>query len=270
MPSRLVICDRPLTEFATLYHNPDSGFPAARMNMMQIANAGLVKFNVINSRALSIIQRTLQEVAQSGVTIDIERVGFEDESTYDLLSSGAPSCIEMHDHELFRNTLLTIKPRRFEDLAAVVALSQPYLHKCASPFAEAASNPQSIQHFHPALAKITAETHGLILYQEQVMQIAHELAGFTMAQADSFRRTVRSGRSGALNACKPDFIAGVVNHGISAAEATSLFDHTAQAERRSFTKAHAVAYAILTYREAWLRANYPHEFEYAAAQFEDR
>jgi len=151
---------------------------------------------------------------------------------------------------------MAIQPERFEHLYAAIALCQPLLHSYIPRFIERKQDPGFIHHFHPALADITADTYGLVLYQEQVMQIAHKIAGFSYAQADSFRRTLRPASPHPAHTYKNEFIAGVKKFGLSPGEAINLFDYVAQSEPCSYNKSHVVAFATIAYQTAWLKANY--------------
>jgi len=260
LPSRLVICDRPLAELVTLYSNPESGFPTARMNLAQIASAGLVQFNVINQKALTIIQRVTEKLAIPNTSIEINNIALNDANTYRLLSTGETTNIAELDHEHYKAALIAVQPQRFEELYATLALSYPRLRGYIQTFTERQNNAASIQYFHPALESITAETYGLILYQEQVMHIAHKIAGFPMAEADSFRRALRKSDREAICMQKSKFVDGAINFGLAKSEATGLFEHLAISEPRTFNKSHAVAYAMLAYQTAWLKTNYSDAF----------
>lgn len=261
LTSRLVICDRPLTELVTLYPNPESGFPVAKMTMEQIKDAGLVQFNAINQKALTINQRVVKELTKSGAAIDLDNIPLDDKGAYSLLSAGEASNIAALDDEQYKTALTTVQPDRFQNLCAVIGMSQPrFLQNHIPLYAERSRIPELIQYFHPALEDITAETYGLILYQEQVMHIAHKIAGFSFAQGDSFCRVLKNTNQEAIFIQKNKFIDGAMNFGLLQADAIGLFDHIALSGPRYFNKSHAVAYAMIAYQTAWLKANHPHEF----------
>lgn len=260
LPSRLVICDCPLAELVPLYANPESGFPTTKMTIAQIADAGFVQFNAINQNALTVIQCTVQEIAKSGTTINIDNIALDNNGAYRLLSAGEAHPITLLDDEHYKSALSTVQPDQFKDLCAVIALSQPHLQGCIPLFVERKRNPELIHYFHTALESITAETFGLILYQEQVMHIAHKIAGFSLAQGDTFRRAIKNPNREAVCIHKQPFIDGAINFGLPQAEATGLFEHIAIPNQLYFNKSHAVAYAMVAYQTAWLKANYSHEF----------
>jgi len=253
LPSRLVICNRPLAKLVSLYANPESGFPTAKMNMSQIANAGLVRFNAIDQNALTINQFAVQQLAKAGQPVDIDNIPLDDIGTFHLLSAGEASNIAVLDDEHYRNTLITIQPERFEHLCAVIALCQPRAQNSIPLYTERKQNPGLAHCFHPALKSITAETYGLVIYQEQVIHIAHKIAGLSLAQADSFRRTLKKCDPGSKCTYKYKFIDGAMAFGLPQAEAVALFEYIAVCEQRSFNKSHAVAFAKLAYQSAWLK-----------------
>ena len=256
LPSRLVICDRPLSELVPLYSNPESGFPAAKINLSQITSAGLVQFNVINQKALTINQRTVEEARRSGVAIDLDQIPLDDSEAYRLLSKGETSTVAVHDDERYKATLLAVQPDCFEDLCAVIALSQSRLQNFIPQYVEHKRHPDLVRYFHPALESITADTHGLILYQEQLMHIVHKIAGFSFAQGDLFRRALKKSNREAIAVHKIRFINGAKSFGLSSAESTGLFEHLVFSCQWIFNKSHAVAFAMIDYQTAWLQANY--------------
>lgn len=257
--SRLVICDRPLADLVTLYANPESGFPATTMNMAQIADAGLVQFNVINQRALTVIQQGVHELEKSGSPVDIDNIALDNNAAYRLLCEGEPSNIAELDNEHYKSTLLAVQPDRFDDLCAVIALCQPRSHGNIPVYIQRKRNPELIRYLHPALERITADTCGLILYQEQLMHIANEIAGFSLAEGDTFRRVLNKSSHQAILDYKKKFIDGATNFGLSLTEATGLCEQVAISVRSCFNKSHAVAYALIAYRTAWLKVSIPHQ-----------
>jgi len=275
LPSRLVICDRPLANIVSLYENPESGFPTAKMNMSQIASAGLVRFNAINQKAITVIQNRVRALEQSGQSIDINRIPLDDKGAFQLLSAGEASNIAVLDDDHYKNTLIAVQPNQFKQLCAIIALCQPRSHTNIPLYVERKKLfeqensverkeiPDSVRYFHPALKSITAETYGLVIYQEQVMHIAHEIAGLCFAQADSFRRTLKTSAHGSYrgpkhalkHTYKHKFIDGAVKYGLPKADAIALYEYVEFSEQRSATKAHAVAFATIAYQTAWLKAN---------------
>ena len=255
LPSRLVIGDRPLTELAPLYSNPASGFPATRMTIAQVANAGLVQFNVIPQNALTSIQQAAKKLKKSGTTVIFENISLNDEATYHLLSCGAVSNIGVFDSAQYQSALITIKPDKFEHLCAAIALSHPLLKGRMETYAESRHSPVSSKAIHPAITHITAESYGHILYQEQIILIAETFAGYSLAEADTFRRALKASTSETDSPHKNRFVEGAQESGLSQTKATALFEQVALACSCSFNKSHAVASAMMAYQLAWLKAN---------------
>lgn len=256
LPSRIIICDRPLAELAPLYLNSLSGYPAIKMTIEQVKNAGLVQFNVIDRKALTDIQRTVNNLEKSGTAIDIDSIALNDSGAFQQLSEGIASDTDLLDSEYFKTALTSIKPQRFEELCAVAALCHPSLRGSTSLYMEGRRNPDSIHYYHCALESITAETYGVLIYQEQLMHITNKIAGFTMAQGDLFRRAIKKSNREALTKYKNMFVAGAEDFGLTKDEATGLFEHLIITGRNTFNKSHAVAFAVVAYQTAWLKANY--------------
>jgi len=251
LPTRLVIGDRPLSELVPLYPNPESGFPAAKMTIVQIANAGLVQFNVINQKALTVNQRAIKDRGLSSSVV--ENLPLDDAAVYDLLCSGEESNIVELDGAEYRNTLVTVKPENFDQLCAVVALRFPKLKSITPSYIQRKTNKNVVTYFLPALEQFTKETFGLILYQEQIMHIAHAVAGFSMAQSDLFRRASQKSNDQLTKTFQKPFVDGAMNFGLSKEESLGLFDYLAKSSVSAMNKSHAVAFAMLAYQSAWVK-----------------
>lgn len=256
LPSRLVIGDRPLTELIALYSNPASGFPATRLTIAQVANAGLVQFNVIPQKALTLIQKATKALNRSGTAVDFENMNHK--ATYHLLSRGVVSNIGVFDSAQYQSALLTIKPEEFKHLCAAIALSHPLLKDRIKTYAESRHNPDYTKTIHPDVTRITAESYGHILYQEQIILIAEKISGYSLAEADTLRRTLKASTPETDNPHKKRFINGAQESGLSQTQAIDLFEQIASACRCSFNKSHAVASAMMEYQLGWLRANTTH------------
>lgn len=261
LPSRLVICDRPLAGLVDIYTNPESGFPTTKTTLGKIGSVGLVQFNAINRKALTVIQRTVQEIEKSGEAIDIDNIPLDDNSTYHLLSAGEVSYVDSPDKEIFRSTLLETQPDHFNELCAVTALCHPTLQCRIQSYIDRKQNPETASYFHPALIDITKETYGLILYQEQLMHIAQKIAEFSFAQGDLLRRALQRSNVEAICIYKNRFTQGAIKFGMSPVEATDLFKHIELFGQRYFNKSHAVAFATTAYQTAWLKTNYSRHFK---------
>ncbi len=256
-PTRLVIGDRPLEELIPVYTIPKSNFLATTMTVSQVANAGLVQFNVINQKAITINHRTIRDLEKSNILIDINNIPLDDKEAYALLSAGETPNFDLFDSEHYVSSLKTVQPNRFEHLCALVALCYPRLHGSLSLYLKGKRDPDLVNYYHPALKRFTAETYGIILYQEQLMHITREIAGFSMSQGDIFRRTIKNPTREAMSKQMNMFVDGAMENGFSKIEATGLFEHIAMSGRNTFNKSHAVAYAMIAYQTAWLKVNYP-------------
>jgi len=257
--TRLVIGDRPLKELIPVYTNPASSFLATKMTVAQVAEAGLVQFNVLNQKAISNNHRRIRELATLNTLIDINHIPLDDKDTFDLLSVGETPNFDLFDAEYYVSALKTVQPDRFAHLCALIALCHPRLQSSLSLYLERKRDPDSTQFYHPVLENFTADTYGIILYQEQLMHITHEVAGFSMSQGDLFRRMLKNPTREAMSKQMNLFVDGAMENGFSKIEATGLFEHIAISGRNTFNKSHAVAYAMIAYQTAWLKVNYPRD-----------
>lgn len=267
IPSRLVIGDRPLAELVSLSSNKAMGIPTANLTVAQVANTGLVQFNVINQKSVTEIQRVLQALEKVGVVIDIDNISLDDSSAFQLLITGEKPNIPVLDSNGYKTTLVAVQPRNFEELCAVLALSYCRSQSYLSLYVDRKQNSDSIPSAHPAFQSITAETHGCILYQEQIMQIAREIAGFTLAQGDLFRRALKANRTDVINTYQKKFIEGARRFNLEHEEAIDLFELIRLQSPYVFNKSHAVSYALIAYQSAWLEVNYPDEFHIEKTRF---
>lgn len=257
LPARLVIGDRPLAELIPVYLNPELEFLVTNLTISQVSAAGLVQFNVINQTAITKLQYAVHQLAKKDTLINLDSIELNDSKAYRLLSAGVESNIAELDGEHYKTALTTIRPDRFEELCAAIALCYSSLQGSLSLYTERKRNPASISYAHPALQSVTAETYGIILYQEQLMHITHKIAGFTMSQGDLFRRVLKSANREAISQYQTMFIDGAIDYGLSKVEATDLYAHIAWFGRSTFNKSHALAYAMIAYKTAWIKANYP-------------
>lgn len=254
--SRLVIGDRPLADLVPVYANPESQFLVTELTTRQVKAAGLVQFNVIDQPALRELQNSVQRLASSAIQINLDHIRLDDQGAYHLLSAGETSHISLLDGEPYTSILKSVKPNRFEELCAVVALCYPNLRGKVSHYTERKHNPELIEYFHSTLESVTAETYGIILYQEQLMDICQQISGFSLSKGDCFRRALKNPAKEKLFIYRKQFIDGAIESGLAKDDATSLFEYVALAGRDTFNKSHAVAYAMMAYQSAWLKSNY--------------
>ena len=256
LPSRLIIGDRSLAELVTLSSSKGMEIPTAELTVAQLVNTGLVQFNVINEKSVTEIQRKLQALENIGIIIDINNIPLDDNSAFQLLITGEKPNIPVHDSNGYQSTLVAVQPRNFAELCAVIALSYCSSHNHLSLYMDRKQNPRSTPSAHPAFQRITAETYGCILYQEQIMQIAQEIAGFTLAQGDLFRRVLKNNPADGVSAYKKKFIEGATRSELTRDEATDLYELIRSHSPYAFNKSHAVCYALIAYQSAWLEVNY--------------
>ena len=223
------------------------------MTIKQISDAGLIQFNVINQSALSLMQNSVRTLAKKGETINVDKIPLNDDPTYKLLSTGtAPNSI-IPDNKNYQATLKTVQPCRIEELCAVIAMHQPRFQKNISAYIERKQFSDSVSYCHPALKKYTEETYGLLLYQEQIIQITHELSGLSLAQGDLLRRAIQKPNHEQVEVYKTKFLNGAANSGLPRADALTIFEYMADSGKSCFNKSHAIAYSIIAYQAAWLK-----------------
>ena len=257
----LVISDRPLPELVPTYRDPRSDMPATQFNMKYVEMAGLVKFDFLGLKTLTVIQRTIQLMAQRGIVIDIDEIPLDDASTYQMLTDGDTVGVFQLESSGMRDVLRGLKPDRFEDIIAVVALYRPGPMENIPTYIARKHGREDVAYMHPKLEPILAETYGIMIYQEQVQQAARDLAGYTLGGADILRRAMGKKIKEEMDAQRQKFTSGAEesNH-ISPQLAGEIFDQIAAFAGYGFNKSHAAAYALVTYQTAWLKANYPVEF----------
>lgn len=258
----VVITPEPLTDFIPLAKTSD-GNVTTQFPMSNIEAMGLLKMDVLGLRTLTVIGDALQMIAQSGGELrDIRNLKTDDKATYDLLSSGNSVGVFQLESSGMRTILRGLKPERFEDLVALVALYRPgpLGSGMVEDFIKRKHGQIEVTYLHPKLEPILADTYGVILYQEQVMRIASELAGFTLGQADMLRRAMGKKKHSVLMAQRSRFMEGAVAHGVPEKTAAEIFDLMEYFAGYGFNRSHSAAYALVTYQTAYLKATYPREF----------
>ena len=257
----LVISDRPLPELVPIYRDPRSDMPATQFNMKFVEMAGLVKFDFLGLKTLTVIQRAVEMIAERGITIDIDTIPLDDENTYNMLADGDTVGVFQLESSGMRDVLKGLKPDRFEDIIAVVALYRPGPMDNIPTYIARKHGREEVHYMHPKLEPILAETYGIMIYQEQVQQAARDLAGYTLGGADILRRAMGKKIKEEMDAQRQKFSEGAAEHNqISAQLSGDIFDQIAAFAGYGFNKSHAAAYALVTYQTAWLKTNYPVEF----------
>ncbi len=258
----VVIADKKLTEVVPLYKDvsADLLLPSTQFDMYSAENAGLVKFDFLGLKTLTVINNTQKLVRKKTKDFDIEKISYEDQKVFDLMSTGKTVGLFQIESAGMREALIQMKPNHIEDIIALVALYRPGPMSNIPTYNDCKHGKQKPDYLHPLLEDILKPTYGVIIYQEQVMQIAQKLSGFTAGQADLLRRAMGKKKRAELEKQKQGFIAGAVKNGIAKDVAAGIFLKIEPFAEYGFNKSHAAAYAIISYQTAFLKTYYPHEF----------
>jgi DNA polymerase III subunit alpha len=256
----VVIGDRPLEELVPLYRDPRSSMPVTQFNMKDVEKAGLVKFDFLGLKTLTVIVRAVELIARKGVAVDIDHLPLDDKKTYDMLAKGDTVGVFQLESTGMRDAVRRLRPDRIEDIIALVALYRPGPMENIPKYIAVKQGAEKPDYLHPKLETILKETYGVIIYQEQVMQIAQVLSGYSLGGADLLRRAMGKKIKEEMEAQRKVFVDGAVANGVDEAKASSIFDLVDKFAGYGFNKSHAAAYAIVAYQTAWLKANHPVEF----------
>lgn len=258
----VVIAPKPLTDFMPLYKNPSEQTITTQFDMGSAESIGLLKFDFLGLKTLTVLKKTVDYIKQQGKKIVLSEIPIEDEETYKLLSSGETTGIFQLESAGMRDILVKMKPNRFEDLIALVALYRPgpIGSGMIDDFIKRKRGETEVEYELPQLKEILDETYGVILYQEQVMRIANKIANFSMGQADLLRRAMGKKKPEEMEKQKEVFLSGAIANGIPEKKAARLFELMAFFAEYGFNKSHSAAYAYLAYQTAYLKAHYPVEF----------
>ena len=258
----VVIADRKLTEVVPLYKDSSADLllPSTQFDMYSAENAGLIKFDFLGLKTLTVINNTQKLIKKIDKDFDIENINFEDQKVFDLLSSGKTVGLFQIESSGMREALLQMKPNHIEDIIALVALYRPGPMSNIPTYNDCKHGKQKPDYLHPLLEEILKPTYGVIIYQEQVMQIAQKLSGFTPGQADLLRRAMGKKKRAELEKQKQGFIEGAIKNGIAKDVAAGIFLKIEPFAEYGFNKSHAAAYAIISYQTAFLKTYYPKEF----------
>ncbi len=258
----VVIADKKLTEIVPLYKDAASDLllPSTQFDMYSAENAGLIKFDFLGLKTLTVINNTQKLIRKKIKDFDIENISFEDQKVFDLLSLGNTVGLFQVESAGMREALMQMRPNHIEDIIALVALYRPGPMSNIPTYNDCKHGKQTPDYLHPLLEDILKPTYGVIIYQEQVMQIAQKLSGFTAGQADLLRRAMGKKKRSELEKQKQNFIEGAVKNGISKDVAAGIFLKIEPFAEYGFNKSHAAAYAIISYQTAFLKTYYPKEF----------
>lgn len=264
----IVIGDRPLAELVALYKDERSELPATQFSMKYAEMAGLVKFDFLGLKTLTVIQKCCDLVRQSGVDIDISQISLDDAETFDLLGRVETVGIFQVESAGMRDVMKKLRPDRFEDLIALVALYRPGPMDDIPRYLACKHGLEEVTYLHPDLVPIIEGTYGVMVYQEQVMQIAQVLGGYTLGAADLLRRAMGKKIKSEMDAQEALFVKGAIERGVEESIAKQIFEQMAKFAGYGFNKSHSAPYALLTYQTAYLKANYPQEFYAASMTYE--
>ncbi len=259
----VVIAPSALTDFAPLYCEQDGANPVTQFDMKDIEAVGLVKFDFLGLRTLTIIDRCVRSVrARTGGDIDITRLAMDDAPTFDLLKACATTAVFQLESRGMKDLIKRLQPDCFDDMIALVALFRPgpLQSGMVDDFIDRKHGRAKVNYPHPALEPILRPTYGVILYQEQVMQIAQVLAGYTLGEADLLRRAMGKKLPEEMAKQKDGFVSGATARGVEAKTADYIFDLVEKFAGYGFNKSHSAAYALIAYQTAWLKAHYPADF----------
>ena len=256
----VVIADRPLIDLVPLYRDARAQLPATQFSMKWAEAAGLVKFDFLGLKTLTVIETARKLIARRGIDIDPAKLPLDDPATFALLQKGDTVGVFQLEGQGMRDALRKLKPDRFEDIIAIVALYRPGPMDNIDSYVNRKHGREGIESLHDMIAPILGETYGVIIYQEQVMQIAQVLSGFSLGEADLLRRAMGKKIKKEMAAQQKRFVEGAVGNGVERGRAEYIFELVAKFAGYGFNKSHAAAYALIAYQTAYLKANYPTEF----------
>ena len=266
----VVIADKKLTEIVPLYKDSSSDLllPSTQFDMYSAENAGLVKFDFLGLKTLTVIKKTEDLINANNKEFKIENINYEDQKVYKLLSSGKTVGLFQLESSGMREALIQMRPNRFEDIIALVALYRPGPMSNIPIYNDCKNGKKDPDYLHPKLKEILKPTYGVIIYQEQVMQIAQTLSRFTAGEADILRWAMGKKKRAEIEKQKQRFIEGAAKNGISKEIAAGIFLKIEPFAEYGFNRSHAAAYAIIAYQTAYLKTYYPHEFFAASMSME--
>jgi DNA polymerase-3 subunit alpha len=256
----VVIGDRPLVELTPLYLDPRSDIPATQFNMKWVEKAGLVKFDFLGLKTLTVIDRAVAFLHRGGIDLDIDALELEDDATYKMLREADTVGVFQLESVGMRDTLRKAGPDCFEDIIAIIALYRPGPMDNIPKFVACKFGREKPIHLHDMITPVVSDTYGVIIYQEQVMQIAQVLSGYSLGEADLLRRAMGKKIKSEMEAQRSRFVEGAVENGVDAKRADEIFDIVDKFAGYGFNKSHSAAYALVAFQTAWLKAHHPVEF----------
>src|SRR3982075_3562376 len=256
----IVIGDRPLSELVPLYRDPKSDMPVTQFNMKWVEPAGLVKFDFLGLKTLTVLDVAVKLLKQRNIEVDLATLPLDDAPSFQMLARGDVVGVFQVESQGMRRALVDMRPDRFEDIIALVALYRPGPMANIPTYCARKHGDEEPEYLHPKLEPILKETFGVIIYQEQVMQIAQVLAGYSLGEADLLRRAMGKKIRKEMEQQRDRFVSGAVERGIQRGQADTIFELLAKFADYGFNKSHAAAYALLSYQTAYMKAHHPVEF----------
>ncbi len=264
----IVIGDRPLDEVTPLYRDPKSDMPVTQFNMKWVEPAGLVKFDFLGLKTLTVLSTAAELIRRRVPDFSIASIPLDDAETYQMLGRGETVGVFQLESAGMRKALVEMHADRFEDIIALVALYRPGPMANIPTYCAVKLGDEEPDYIHPKIEPILKETFGVIIYQEQVMQIAQVLSGYSLGEADNLRRAMGKKIKAEMDAQRDRFLKGAIERGLDEAKANEIFDLLAKFADYGFNKSHAAAYALIAYQTAWFKAHYPVEFLAASMTFD--
>ena len=256
----IVIGDRPLDELVPLYQDPKSDMPATQFNMKWVEPAGLVKFDFLGLKTLTTLSTTVALLERRDIHVDLSAIPLDDQRTYEMLGRGETVGVFQVESAGMRKALAEMRADRLEDIIALVALYRPGPMANIPVYCAVKHGELAADYIHPLIETVLKETCGVIIYQEQVMQIAQILSGYSLGEADLLRRAMGKKIKAEMDAQRERFVSGAVERGIPQKKADEIFDLLAKFADYGFNKSHAACYALIAYQTGWFKANHPVEF----------
>ena len=256
----VVIADRPLTELTPLYRDPRSELPATQFNMKWVESAGLVKFDFLGLKTLTVLDRAIRHLERRGAGFNLESLPLDDSPTYELMASGQTLGVFQLESQGMRDILRQLRPASLEEVTALISLYRPGPMESIPEYVDCKMGRRPVDVVHPLLEPVLRDTYGVIVYQEQVMQIAQLLAGYSLGEADLLRRAMGKKKKEEMDLQRARFLSGAIERGLPEGTANLLFDRMEKFAGYGFNKGHAAPYALIAYQTGWLKANAPVEF----------
>ncbi len=264
----VVIADRPLQELVPLYRDPKSDMPVVQYSMKYAESAGLVKFDFLGLKTLTVLVKAVEMIRTRGIELDLLKLPEGDQKTYEMLGRGETVGVFQLEGQGMRDTIKKLKPTTLEEIIALVSLYRPGPMDNIPTYINRKHGNEKPEYLHPKIEKILRETYGVIVYQEQVMQIAQELAGYSLGEADLLRRAMGKKIKSEMEAQRDIFVEKAVDKGVDKQQAAGIFDLIAKFAEYGFNKSHAAAYALIAYQTAYCKANFTVEFFAASMTYD--